>query len=86
MREPPIIFNIVVDAVVQDTLLDICGPQEAQHGMGWALGENYIVVNSNDGLIMGRDPIWLQGTLTTPMNMFEQLIMYTNLGMTKAVT
>ena len=54
--------------------------------MGWALGENYIVVNSNDGLIMGRNPIWVQGTLTTPMNMFEQLRMYTNLGKTKAMT
>ena len=30
----PIIFNIVVDAVVQAVLDVVCIPQEAQHGMG----------------------------------------------------
>ena len=55
----PIIFNIVVDALVQDTLLDICGPNEAQHGMGWEMGEHDIVVYYDDGLIMGRNYIWV---------------------------
>ena len=29
---------IVVDTVVRDMLLEVCGPQEAQHGLGWATG------------------------------------------------
>ena len=76
----------MVDAVVWDTLLDICGPHEAQHGMGWAVGEHDIVVYDEDGLIMGRNPIWMQGTLTIPMSMSEQLRLYTNLGKTKVMT
>ena len=36
---PPMIFNIVVDAVVRAVLVVVCGPQEAQHGMGWATGK-----------------------------------------------
>ena len=82
----PIILNMVFDAVVWDTLLDICGPQEAQHSMGWATGEHYIVVYSDDGLIMCRNPIWFQGMLTTPIRMFNCLRLYTNLGKTKSIT
>ena len=32
------IFNIVVDAVVQATFLEVWGPQKSQHGMAWAAG------------------------------------------------
>ena len=38
----PTIFNIVVDAVVRSDVLEVCGPQEAQHGFGWAVGEHNI--------------------------------------------
>ena len=38
----PEIFNIVVDAVVMVVLLEVCGPQEAQHGFIWAAGEHSI--------------------------------------------
>ena len=38
----PIIFNIVVDEVARAVLEVVCGPQEAQHGMGWAAGERYL--------------------------------------------
>ena len=34
----PIIFNSVVDAVVRAVLEEVCSPQEAHHGMGWATG------------------------------------------------
>ena len=34
----PKILNIVVGAVVRDSLQEVCGPQEAQHGSGWAVG------------------------------------------------
>ena len=34
----PMIFNIVVDVVVQTVLDVVCIPQEEQHGMGWSSG------------------------------------------------
>ena len=30
----PIIFNIFVDAVARAVLAEVCGPREAQHGLG----------------------------------------------------
>ena len=47
----PIMFNIVVDAVVRDVLYVVCGPQEAQHSMGWDMGERNMVLYANDGRI-----------------------------------
>ena len=35
----PIIFNIVVDAVVRAVREEVCSLQEAQHSMGWVVGE-----------------------------------------------
>ena len=32
------IFNIVVDVVVQAVLDVVCRPQENQHGLGWVEG------------------------------------------------
>ena len=36
------IFNIVVNAVVREVLLEVCGPQEAEHWFIWASGEHNI--------------------------------------------
>ena len=41
--ELSMIFNIVVNAVVWAVLDVVCGPQEAQHGLGWAAGERNLV-------------------------------------------
>ena len=76
----------MVDAVVRDTLLGICGPHEAQHGVVWAVGEHDIVLYDEDSLIMGRNPILVQGILTTPIWVFDWLRLYTNLGKTKSMT
>ena len=46
-----IIFNIVVDAAMRDVLDVVCGPQEAQHSMGWDMGERNMVFYANDGRI-----------------------------------
>ena len=51
------IFNIVVDAVVRAVLGVVCGPQEAQHGMGWSAGEWNLVFYSDDGRIAVSDHI-----------------------------
>ena len=34
----PMVFNIMVDAVVIEVVEVVCGPQEARHGMGWSEG------------------------------------------------
>ena len=38
----PIIFNIVVDAVVRAVMEEFCAPQESQFRLGWAVGEQNI--------------------------------------------
>ena len=38
----PKIFNILVSAVVREVLLEVCGPQQAHHGLGWSAGEHNI--------------------------------------------
>ena len=50
---PPTMFNIIVDAAVRETLQEICGPQEAQHGFGWLAEEHDISFYADDGWIVG---------------------------------
>ena len=47
----PMIFNIMVDAVVTAFLEVVCGPHEARHDMGWAEGERNLAFYTNDGQI-----------------------------------
>ena len=49
----PNIFNMVVDAVVRDTMMKVCGPQEEHRVMGWAVGGKDIVFYAYDGRIAG---------------------------------
>ena len=60
----PTIFNIVVNVVLQATLIEVYGPQEAQCGLVWAVGYQDILFYDDNGRIVGRNPIWVQGTLT----------------------
>ena len=53
----PTIFNIVVYAVVWVRMIEVCGPQEAQHGLVWTEREKDMVFYSDDGRIAGRNPI-----------------------------
>ena len=82
----PTILNKVVDAVVPVTLREVFGPQEALHGLEWAEGEQYIVFYIDNGRIVGRNPISVQGTLTTLVWMSERVGIYMNLGKTKSMT
>ena len=67
------IFNIVVDIVVRVVLTEVCGPQEAHHGFGWAAGEHKIVFCEDGGGIAGYNPIWVQTTLTAMVSIFERV-------------
>ena len=82
----PTILDIVVDAVARATLADVCGPQEAQNGLGWATGEQDIMFYAENGRIVEKNPIWFQGMLTTLIHMFEQVELDKNLWNTKSIT
>ena len=64
------IFNIVVGAVVQAVLEEICSLQEAQHRMGWAAVERNLVFYADNGKIAGWDHEWVQYTLMGAVAMF----------------
>ena len=81
----PIIFNIVVDAVVRAVLEEVCIPQESQHGMGWEVGESNLVFYADDGRISGWDHEWVQDALTLTVAMFLQMGIEANLEKTKAM-
>ena len=59
-----------MDALVREVLLEVCGPQETHNAFDWLAG--------------GRNPIWVQTTLTLMLRIFERVILQTNLGKTKA--
>ena len=82
---PPNIFNIVVDVVVRLMLLEVCGPQEAHHGLVWEEGYKNIVFYADYGRIADCNPISAQTTLTMVVSMLERVGMQKDLGNTKAM-
>ena len=81
----PMIFNIVVDAVVRATLEVFCGPQEARHGVGWVAGKHNLIFCMDNRRIGGRDHIWVQYALTVSVAMFRRMVLGKNLDKTKAL-
>ena len=73
--DPTIVFNIVVYTVVRAVMLDVCGLQEAQHGLGYAAGEHKIFFYADDGHIAGRNPIEVQKTLPVVVCMFDTVVL-----------
>ena len=78
----PMIFNIVVYAVVRAVLDEVCGPQEAQHRLGWATGGRNLVFYNNGGRIVGRYHEWVQDAFTVIIEMLHRVIINTNLDNT----
>ena len=81
----PTIFNVVVDAVAREVLLEVCRPQEAQHGFGWLVGKHNICFYADDRRIAGHNPIWVHKALTAIVRMFERLVLLKNLSKTKSM-
>ena len=73
------LFNIVVDEVVQALLEEVCSQQEAYPGMRWAAGERNLVFYSGDRRIVGRYHEWVQESLTVTVAMFRRMGLDTNL-------
>ena len=69
------IFNIVVDAVVQVVLYVVCRPQEYQHILGWEARERNLVFYTDNGRISG----WDHNALPLTVAMFCRMGLETNL-------
>ena len=57
------IFNFMVDVVVNAVMEEVCVPQESHNGMVWAAGEREPVFYTDDRIIVGRVPYWVQESL-----------------------
>ena len=66
-------FNIVVDEVVREIMLEVCGTQEAHHGLGWKVGKHNLVFYADSGNIVGCKPNWVQIALEMVVRMFNRL-------------
>ena len=56
--------------VVRVVLMEVCGTQESHHGFGWVEVEHNIVFYVENIRIAGRNPIWVQTTLTEMVRIF----------------
>ena len=81
----PMIFNIVVDAVMRVVLVVVCGTHEVQHSMGWAEGEQDRVFYANDRRISGGDKIWVKDALMVTVEMLRRVGPDTNMENTKSL-
>ena len=57
----PTIFNILVDALVREMMMEVWSPQEAQYGLGWVAGEQDIVFYAKNDRIVRRNPYGVRG-------------------------
>ena len=81
----PTILIILVDAVVRSVLLELCGPQEAQHGLVWVAVDDYIVLYADNSRIEVCNPIWVQTTLTVVVRIFDRVGLQKKIVKTKAM-
>ena len=79
------IFNIVVDAVVQAVLEVVCSSHESQHGMGYAAGERKLFFYADGGRIVGREHGWVHDALAVTVAMLCRIGLEANLEKTKAM-
>ena len=81
----PMIFNIIMDAMVREVLQEVCGPQESQYGFGWEAVEHNIWFYADDRRIAGKNPVWLHTALTTMEIMFDKVSTQKTMSKTKAM-
>ena len=79
------ILKKVVDAVVWAVLDVVCGPQEAQNGLGWAAGEQILIFYSDDGRMAEQYHVWDQDAMLVTVAMFRRIGLETNLENTKTM-
>ena len=77
------IFNIVVDAVMQAVLDVVCVPQEAQQGLGWVAGDRNLIFYADGNTIAGQYHKWFQDALLVTMVMYHRMGLGKNIKDTK---
>ena len=69
----PIIFNVVVDVVLQHWASLVEENAGGQGGRGWEVRHHGAFLYTDDGLVASADPDWLQGAFGTLTKMFNRV-------------
>ena len=81
----PRIFNIMVDAIVQEWLCQIFGDEVAASGIGVEIRSFLAAFFADDGLVQSRDPVFLQHSFDILIDLFERVGLRTNTTKTKVM-
>ena len=68
--------------MVSGVLMEVYGPQELQHVLGWLAVEHKTLLYEEDVRIVFCNPIWLKTALKMVVIIFEIAGLQTNLGKT----
>ena len=82
----PMLFNILVDAVVREWLFQVLGEEAARHGYGNAVAYFLSLFYVDDAIIADRDPDRLQASAQLLADLFARVGLGTNTVKTKAMT
>ena len=83
--DSPMIFNIMVNAVIRAFLDVLCGPQDPEDGLVWAARERDVIFYAEYCRIAGWDHEWFQDSLSVTVAMFWRMVLETNLNKSKTM-
>ena len=78
----PIIFNVVLDAVVRHWVTRVVVGVEERGKLGKEGRHQAALFYAEDGMVASSDPRWLQGAFNTLVGLFDRLGLGTNFGKT----
>ena len=78
----PIIFYVVVDAVVWHWVHRVMEEAEARGETGREGRHQAALFYADDGMVASSDPAWLQGAFTALVGLFDRVGLRTNVGNT----
>ena len=82
-----LIFNVVVDAVIREWLRQMLDGNAARDGLSRAQSAARMVsFYVDDGVLLVRDPVWLQSAFNILITLFEQVGLKTNTKKTQVMT
>ena len=81
----PCIFNVMLDAIVQEWLRPMLGDEAVALGYGDFVKVFLVLFYANDAIIAHQDPVWLQEVLDVLVENFERVSLYTNTSKTETM-
>ena len=78
----PIIFNVVVDAVVPHWVYRVMEEAEARGETGREVRHQAALFYADNGIVASLDPAWLQSAFTALVGLFDRVGLQTNVGKT----